>query len=84
METMKRFDVFDVVMKLIGPIHPLGESREDKHRLDNLRQLATLVDKLLNEISSVTFHAKREEASMKEIGIYATMFMDDLRESLES
>lgn len=69
----------DIVMKLIGPVMPIGDSREDKIRLVNMKKLIDLTDSLLCEISVVSRCASREEASMKAIGVYARDFVQGLK-----
>lgn len=62
----------DVVMKLVGPIHPIGESNEDERRFENLKILAELLDYLKCEILSVACNCEhRHEASMQKAGKFA-------------
>lgn len=67
--------VYDVVMKLIGPIEPIGESREDERRFDNLVAVTKLVAVLLADINDVTSHKSRIEYSMRKAGEYADKFL---------
>ena len=71
-------ELHDIVMKLIGPVMPIGDSGEDQKRLDNLKQLCDLVDQLVSTIDSVIPNKNRYEASMKQAGEYADKFLADL------
>jgi hypothetical protein len=65
----------DLVMRETGEIEPVGETNEDKHRLDNLIMLTNTIDCLLDEIMDVTNARSRVEYSMKEIGDYAMAWL---------
>lgn len=70
----------ELVKKLIGPVHPAGESHTDKDRLENLKKLTDLTYWLMADIAEVSLHnRKRYEASMKQAGEYAHRFMVDAR-----
>lgn len=70
-----------VVMKLIGPVHAIGDHNADQQRLENLKMLTVLVDDLLCEIADVAPSADRHEASMKNIGTHARDFLKDVKEA---
>lgn len=74
-------DLHEIVMKLVGPIDPLGESNADERRLENIQVLTELVDNLLADISSVAHNAGRQEASMKAIGEHASQFLANVLEA---
>lgn len=65
----------DIVLKLIGPISPVGESGADEERLENLKKLCDLVDGLMFEIDHVASHKDRYEYSVKKAGEYADNFL---------
>lgn len=69
----------EVVMKLVGPIRAVGKSEVDAERLENLKVLTGLVEKLLTEIQGAATTANREEASMKAIGRHAQNFVAEMR-----
>lgn len=69
----------EIVMKLVGPVHPLGEHNADQYRLSNMKKLTKLVDQLLFEINAAAANANRAEASMKAIGVHALEFIDSVR-----
>ena len=72
-------DIKDIVMKLIGPVQPLGEHNSDIQRLKNMENLIELTDYLLDVINTAAASAERPEASMKAIGQVAKQFLDDVR-----
>lgn len=72
----------DVVLKLIGPIMPIGETNEDEDRLENLRQFIKLVDALVEEMNDIAGNAERAEYSMSRAGKMAEKFLVDLKESI--
>lgn len=72
-------ELYDIVMKLVGPVDPVGETRADEQRLENLKKLTALTDALLCEIYSVAHNADRNESSMKAIGVRARNFMEAVR-----
>lgn len=66
----------EIVMKLIGPIRPVGESNEDEKRFENLKQLCELVDNLVYQISEMAYDNKGDrQASVKRAVDYAQSFM---------
>ena len=75
-------EIKDVVDKLVGPINPVGDSNIDAKRLENLKELTQLVDKLLYDIDNVSSNAKRQEASMRQAGEYAKNFLIDVTSAL--
>jgi hypothetical protein len=71
-------DLKDVVFKLVGPIYPVGESRADDDRFENLKSLCALVDSLVCNINKVACENKnRGEHSMNRAGKYAAKFLSD-------
>lgn len=72
-------EISEIVLKLIGPVQPVGDANADKQRLLNIRQLTDLTDRLLGEIDKAAGSADRYEASMKAIGTHARDFLNDVR-----
>lgn len=72
-------DVLAVVRKLIGPVDPVGETHTDNARFANLKNLAELVDALVDDLDRVAMNHDRPEASMKRAGGFASAFMTILR-----
>lgn len=68
-------DLKEIVMKLNGPIEPVGESHTDEVRLNNLKNLCDLVEDLVGEIQQICPNKDRVEYSMKEAGKYAHAFL---------
>ena len=72
-------DLYEIVMKLNGPIHPMGDHNVDTWRLKNIKKLTELVDRLLFDIHQVSDCMNRPEASIKAIGAHAHEFLEDLK-----
>lgn len=71
-------DFYEIITKLIGPIQPVGESNEDSKRLENLTATTELIDKLLRDVSDASDSKKnRYEASMKQMGAQADMYLNE-------
>ena len=77
-------ELHEIVLKLIGPVQPVGETRADEERLENMRSLTDLTDKLLYEIERAAPFADREEASMKKIGAHARYFLGEVHDASQS
>ena len=43
-------NLYEVVMKLVGPVCPTGDHNTDQERLKNMKALTELVDRLLFDI----------------------------------
>ena len=71
-------DIYEVVVKLTGPIDPIGETQTDAKRYENLKTMCDLVDKLLTDIDAVIPNKNRVEFSMKRAGEYADKFLDKI------
>ena len=66
----------EIVQKLIGPIHPIGESNADNARFENLKTLCDLVNDLVTDIDSVGYENKDHyEYSRKRAADYVSVFM---------
>lgn len=50
---MKTFSVYDIVHKMIGRVHPVGDSAIDKERFINLVCQSDLLELLFQEIHEV-------------------------------
>lgn len=72
-------EIIDVVNKLIGPIEPVGETREDERRYNNLVTITDLVWDLLQEIHETSKFVSRYEYSMKHAGNKAAMFLREVK-----
>ena len=67
--------LFEIVMKLNGPVQAIGEHNSDTKRLENLKALQGLVVDLMEQIEEAAKDADRQEASMKAIGEHARRFL---------
>lgn len=76
-------NLHDVVMKLVGPITPQGETHTDNKRYDNLSELIDLTWRLVSEIQSVAVYEKRHEHSMNIAGKKASDALANLYEQIE-
>lgn len=72
-------EIDEIVLKLTGPICAVGESHTDRKRMENLKTLTGVIDKLLFEVYRASSTADRQEYSMKEIGQYAKRFICPLQ-----
>lgn len=77
----REFDVACIVMKLVGPIDPIGETIADEKRYKNLLHLIDVVDDLIGEIMSIEKYSSSHEYSVSNIGIRARSFLNELRQS---
>lgn len=65
----------EIVMRLVGPVHAIGEHNADQKRLANLKVLTSLIVSLMEEVEEAAKTADRPEASMKAIGNHARAFL---------
>ncbi len=70
----------DVVMKLIGPVNPIGESNTDDSRFENLKTLCDLTEDLIITISKVTQYKDCPEYSMERAGKFAEKAINNLKQ----
>lgn len=62
-------DLFRIVMKLIGPVNPVGDTNTDSDRLENLKELLELTDNLLTVIDRLAMQNKdSKECSVRKVG----------------
>lgn len=80
--THKYMNNTDIVMKLIGPIDPVGDSSEDSVRLQNMKSIMILVEDLINEIHNVALKHPSTEASVSRAGNFAKTFLQQQAEEL--
>lgn len=70
---------YDVVKKLVGEINPIGESNTDRQRLENLKAMTELVEKLLADIDDLAYNYKNRKESSVEIACeFANKFLDKI------
>lgn len=70
-------EIKDVVLRLIGPVDPVGETNADNARFENLKALCELTEELVCIIDEVSYKNKDSyEYSVKRAGEYAFDFID--------
>lgn len=72
--------IIEVVSALVGEVEAVGETHEDKRRLENLKKMIDLSDHLLQKIYEASLTRYRVEASMKEIGEQAHKYLLSTRD----
>ena len=71
--------LYIVVKKLVGNINPIGETRTDENRLENLKMMCELVNKLLADIDDMAYRNKdMHQHSIKEAVKCANEFYSEL------
>ncbi len=75
---MKARTNYEVVKKLTGSIYPVGEAHTDDDRFENLKEMAWLIERLLQDIHVVSESANRHEHSMKRAGEFAKDFLKEI------
>jgi hypothetical protein len=68
----------EIIMRIIGPVSATGDHGRDTERLQNLDKLCNLTYDLIGIINKQSVNADRYEKSMRDIGLRAKSFMDDL------
>lgn len=71
----------EVVMKLVGPVDPVGETREDDVRYNNLLSLLGLTESLIAKIEQVGNQSDRFEYSISRAGKQAKKFLKSTGEN---
>jgi len=72
----------EIVFKLVGPTHPVGDSSIDPDRKANLKVLCDLTEQLIYHIAGLKSNSIAYESSVKEIGDYATKRLASIKEEL--
>lgn len=72
-------EIIDVVMKLTGPVDPIGETNTDAKRLENLKQLTSLTEELVCKIDKIAYeYQNNHQASMRLAAIHCSKFLASL------
>lgn len=79
---MKAEVVYQVIKSLTGEIDPIGETHVDTKRLENLKNTIKIADMLIYDIAHVSRFIGQYQASMKEAGKAAQVYLDDLKQSI--
>lgn len=72
-------ELVDIVMKLTGPVDPVGDTHIDGKRLNNLLALRDLTRELLDRIEAVAEASDGHMASIKAAKDCASAFLADVR-----
>lgn len=84
MSEIKRIpNVFDVTKRLLGMIHPQGESNIDKVRYQNLEDTILVTDMLIRDLTGVSDNKDRQEYSMSKAGKKAHKYLLELKNILQ-
>lgn len=68
-------EIYNVVKKLVGSIEPIGDTKIDNERFENLKTMCNLVDKLLTDIDTIAYNYKdSKQSSLKRASEYADSF----------
>lgn len=78
-----KFNLYQLVSNVIGPVMPIGSRREDCSRLIGLKQLIELTDLLMDDLKSVASDADAEQISVADLGREAKEYLKSLQEDLE-
>lgn len=81
-QSAKEIDLYEVVIKLSGPINPVGETNADNRRLENLKSVIKLTENLLNLIYDVAQNKTCPEYSRKVAGEKANNYLKNLKDWL--
>lgn len=72
-------DTYEVTMKLIGPVEPVGETNMDNDRYENLKDLTNLTNQLLTVIDSIANQFQNNhQYSMKRAAVHCNEFLDGI------
>lgn len=74
---------FDIIMKLIGPVTPAGDSSIDPERFENLKTLADVTVQLVDKLNDVAKYKFSHEGTVKKAGEYADVNMKVLSDYFE-
>ena len=82
MSKLKSNDINEVIDALIGQVEPLGDSRWDRDRLQNLRKLEEVADRVIDTILLLIPYHTSYEDSVSEIGKEALKWAEFWKEEL--
>jgi len=70
----------DIIKKLIGPVHPIGETNSDHDRLNNLGEMMDVAKNLIEEIRRVAENKGAPEHSVNLAGKAASKFLENFKD----
>ena len=68
-------ELYEIVMKLVGPVQPVGDTNIDSDRLVNLEKLMRLTNQMLNLLDDLASDADSSMASLNSSGQRAKTFL---------
>lgn len=78
---MKAEEIFQVIMKLTGEVHPVGDAAIDNHRYENMRVFLSVFDRMHFVIDNIALRYKDSiYHSEKVIGNIASERLEKLTE----
>lgn len=81
---MKSYTVYDLVMKMNGPIKPAGETNADDKRLENLKELTRVSSMIIDDIADVAAYSARYEHSIQVLSKAAIDHLEGIRDYLNN
>lgn len=70
-------ELLDIVLKLTGPIDPIGETHADNARFENLKQLLQLMKELHAKVDAIAnTNCDRGEFSMRRAGLECQKYLN--------
>jgi hypothetical protein len=74
---METKDITEIVLKIVGPVDPIGETNTDNSRFDNLKVLCELTENLVWIVDEIGYKNKDSyQYSVKRAGAYAFDFIE--------
>ena len=80
MEKLTQDEIVKTVRNLIGPIEPVGESRTDETRYENLLKLIECLDVLLQDVFDLCSYQNSGQYSVARAGKEAEKFKETFRD----
>ena len=75
-------EIVRVVETLNGSIQPVGETNTDNQRFDNLKDLETVIDCLLDDIQLLIPNRNSYEYSVERAGVEAVAYLQRIEQSI--
>lgn len=79
---MENMNLHEMVMRIIGPISPIGDSAVDEGRFANLEYAIDLANRLMFDIDCVARKCGSDLASVKKAGRRAKKFLAEVRDEI--
>lgn len=77
-----KFDLLEIIEKLLGEIRPVGATHIDTERFENLKKHEDLIEQLVFKYANLIENIDRYEHSMKIVGERALKFIKFLHDEL--